>query len=120
MIKASAGELLGRLPGPPSPAWPEGARFLRAFTHGSMSVEFYAPVGRDPQSPHAQDELYVIHCGRGEFVLAGERVHCGLGDVLFAPAGTEHCFENFSPDFCTWVIFWGPRGGESAPDRTEA
>lgn len=34
------------------------------------------------------------------------------GDVLFAPAGIEHRFENFSDDFVTWVIFYGPVGGE--------
>jgi len=34
------------------------------------------------------------------------------GDVIFAPAGIEHRFENFSDDFVTWVIFYGPVGGE--------
>lgn len=113
MHKATAGELLGRLPGPPSPAWPEGARFIRALAHGSMSVEFYSPVGQDKQEPHRQDELYVVHSGRSEFYCGGERCTCAAGDVLFVPAGTEHRFENFSPDFTTWVIFWGPQGGEA-------
>jgi hypothetical protein len=33
--------------------------------------------------------------------------------VLFVPAGHEHRFEDFTPDFATWVIFYGPDGGES-------
>jgi hypothetical protein len=28
------------------------------------------------------------------------------------PAGKAHRFENFTPDFATWVVFWGPQGGE--------
>jgi quercetin dioxygenase-like cupin family protein len=34
------------------------------------------------------------------------------GDVLFVPAGTIHRFEEFTDDFRTWVIFYGPPGGE--------
>jgi uncharacterized RmlC-like cupin family protein len=31
------------------------------------------------------------------------------GDVLFVPAQVPHCFESFSDDFQTWVIFFGLR-----------
>ncbi|MFT5765663.1 MAG: mannose-6-phosphate isomerase-like protein (cupin superfamily), partial [Saprospiraceae bacterium] len=34
------------------------------------------------------------------------------GDVLFVPAGVAHRFEKFTEDFATWVIFYGPKGGE--------
>ncbi len=112
MMKATASELLSKLPGSVSEQWPQGERFTRAFAHGSMSVEFYAPMGRDPQTPHTQDELYFIHAGIGEIVIAGERHACTPGDVFFVAAGIEHRFENFSPDFSTWVVFWGPQGGE--------
>ena len=67
--KASVAELLRRLPGKVSEKWPEGERFVTALAHGSMSVELYAPAGVDPQSPHAQDELYFIHSGTGELVI---------------------------------------------------
>jgi hypothetical protein len=30
----------------------------------------------------------------------------------FVAAGVPHRFESFSDDFATWVVFWGPRGGE--------
>ena len=111
-MKAAASNLLLKLPGPVSVKWPQGERFARAFAHGSMSVEFYAPMGRDPQTPHTQDELYFIHAGSGEIVIAGERHACTPGDVFFVAASIEHRFENFSPDFSTWVVFWGPQGGE--------
>jgi mannose-6-phosphate isomerase-like protein (cupin superfamily) len=34
------------------------------------------------------------------------------GDILFVPAGSVHRFINFTADFATWVIFYGPEGGE--------
>jgi mannose-6-phosphate isomerase-like protein (cupin superfamily) len=111
-VKAAASELLAKLPGKASEKWPLGERFARAFAHGSMAVEFYAPVGTDPQAPHEQDELYFIHSGGGELVLEGERHRFTAGTAFFVPAGAEHRFENFTPDFSTWVVFWGPEGGE--------
>ena len=30
----------------------------------------------------------------------------------FVPARVDHRFEEFTPDFAAWVVFWGPRGGE--------
>jgi len=38
----------------------------------------------------------------------------GSLSLLFVPAGVEHRFEHFSEDFSTWVVFYGPRGGETA------
>ena len=101
-----------RLPGPPTEKYPAGAPFVVGLRHGTMSVELYAPRGRDLQVPHAQDELYIVATGRGEFVCGDCRVSFGPHDVLFAPAGVAHRFENFTADFSTWVVFYGPTGGE--------
>ncbi len=117
-FKTSAAQLLERLPGPSSEHWLAGERFVRAMRHGSMSLEMYAPVGRDPQTPHEQDELYFVHSGFSELVIEGCRYPCEPGDAFFVPAGAEHRFENFSSDFSTWVVFWGPKGGESANDES--
>ncbi|WP_181703243.1 cupin domain-containing protein [Chthonobacter albigriseus] len=86
--------------------------FAVLLKHGTMSVELYAPVGEDTQTPHSQDELYVVVAGSGMFNKAGERKPFGPGDVIFVEAGVEHRFEGFTDDFQTWVIFWGPKGGE--------
>jgi mannose-6-phosphate isomerase-like protein (cupin superfamily) len=112
MMKARASTLLQRLPGPVSTQWPDGQRFIEAMRHGSMSVEIYAPIGVDPQTPHDQDELYFVQTGRGTLRI-GHEVHAfEAGDCLFVAAGVEHRFEAFTPDFSTWVVFWGPKGGE--------
>lgn len=106
-VKATAADLLTRLR-----ASNAQLPFLRALAHGSMSVELYAPRGADEQSPHKQDELYFIHAGSGTLVIAGERHVFAAGACFFVPAGVEHRFVDFSEDFSTWVVFWGPEGGE--------
>lgn len=87
-------------------------RFASLLRHGTMSVELYAPQIEDRQTPHTQDELYVIASGSGQFVNGSQRHVFGPGDVIFVPAGVSHRFEEFSEDFRTWVIFYGPQGGE--------
>ena len=91
---------------------PLGMRFCRLFQHGSLEVEVYKPVGRDLQTAHVRDEVYVVIAGRGDYLCAGRRQPFVTGELLFAPAGVEHHFENFSDDFSTWVLFYGPEGGE--------
>jgi mannose-6-phosphate isomerase-like protein (cupin superfamily) len=91
---------------------PETMRFHYALRHGTMKVGLYAPLSKDLQSAHKQDELYVIVSGKGEFVKAGRRRQFGPHDVIFVEAGTDHHFEQFSPEFAAWVIFWGPESGE--------
>ncbi|HEX3383635.1 MAG TPA: cupin domain-containing protein [Mucilaginibacter sp.] len=86
--------------------------FVKVMEHGSMFVEIYRPQKTDQQRPHKQDELYIIISGQGEFLNDGKRSSFAAGDVLFVRAGIKHRFENFSDDFATWVIFYGPEGGE--------
>ncbi len=111
-LKAHIADLLAHLPGPRTARWPDGERFVEAFSHGSLVVELYAPVGVDPQTPHTRDEVYFIVSGSGDFVIGGERSRFHAGDALFVAAGVEHRFENFTDDFTTWVVFYGPSGGE--------
>jgi mannose-6-phosphate isomerase-like protein (cupin superfamily) len=99
-------EGLAKLPGP------KGERFAELFKHGTLSVELYAPRGKDPQKPHTRDEIYVVVTGTGEFVGAGIRRKFQPGDVLFVAAHEQHRFENFSDDLAVWVFFYGPEGGE--------
>ena len=88
--------------------------FAKVLEHGSMYVEIYEPKGEDYQMPHDQDELYVVISGSGDFYNNGVTKSFQTGDVLFVPAGIEHRFLNFTDDFKTWVIFYGPKGGEQA------
>lgn len=114
-MKISLDQILARIPGVPTSKWPEGDRYATALAHGSMSVGLYMPLGRDPQTPHSQDEIYIVRSGSAQFSVQGERRPCNTGDVLFVGAGVEHRFDSLSADFSAWVVFWGPKGGEQAP-----
>jgi len=80
---------------------------------GSMELGFYRPVGTDEQTPHDQDEIYIVQSGTGSFVRGGEAIPFEPGDAIFVAAGADHRFVDFSDDFAAWVVFYGPTGGES-------
>ena len=88
--------------------------YAGVFRHGSLAIELYQPDTVDTQTPHDRDEVYVVISGSGTFMCDNARSAFGSGDLLFVPANTIYRFENFSDDFQTWVIFYGPVGGESA------
>ncbi|HWQ37193.1 MAG TPA: cupin domain-containing protein [Burkholderiales bacterium] len=92
----------------------QGIASASCFEHGTLQVKMYRPHEQDLQNAHTRDEVYVIARGSGWFVNGAERHRFQPGDVLFVPAGVAHRFEAFSEDFCTWVIFYGPEGGEAA------
>lgn len=94
--------------GPPPP----GNLAVPIFSHGSLVVEIYSPVGTDPQKPHTRDEIYFVTRGKGLFFGGTQKHSVSAGSFLFVPAGAEHRFEDFSPDFVVWVAFYGPEGGE--------
>ena len=88
--------------------------FFEGLSLGTMSVELFEPRGRDVQTPHPQDELYIVRAGNARFDKDGEVIDVKPGDVIIVEAGVEHRFVTFSEDFSVWVVFWGPVGGEKA------
>jgi mannose-6-phosphate isomerase-like protein (cupin superfamily) len=107
IVHVGLAEALTKGPAPP------GNLAVPIFSHGSLVVELYTPVGRDPQKPHTRDEIYLVARGQA-FFFDGERRHAvKAGSFLFVPAGQVHRFEDFSSDFVVWVAFYGPEGGES-------
>jgi mannose-6-phosphate isomerase-like protein (cupin superfamily) len=70
------------------------------------------PVLPNRQTPHVQDEIYVVIGGRGVFVHGRRRDPFESGDVLVVAAGVEHHYEEFTGDLALWRIFYGRRGGE--------
>ncbi|MDE2988243.1 MAG: cupin domain-containing protein [Chloroflexota bacterium] len=86
--------------------------YREMLRHGTMSVGLYTPHEVDKQSPHNQDEVYIVASGTGVFALGEQRMACGPGDTFFVGAGARHRFEKFSDDLAIWVVFYGPEGGE--------
>lgn len=78
----------------------------------SMSAGLYVlPAGTDdPQSPHGQDEVYVVLAGRARFTLDGADEPVGPGSVLFVGAHREHRFRDVTEDLQVVVLFAPPEG----------
>ena len=93
---------------------PMGEVVLR---HGSLDVKLAAPARPNQQTPHAQDELYLVVRGAGVLFHDGVREPFAAGDCLFVAAGVEHHFEDHGPDLAVWRVFYGPDGGE-VPEPT--
>jgi mannose-6-phosphate isomerase-like protein (cupin superfamily) len=100
------GDAEGRIPGPP------GDHFVDLLQRGTLRVLLSLPVSPNRQTPHTQDEVYVIARGRGVIFHGGARDQFETGDLIFVAAGTEHWFEDFSEDLAVWVVFYGPQGGD--------
>ena len=99
-------EAQARIPGPP------GAHFVNVMQRGTVRALLSQPLSPNRQTPHAQDEVYVIVRGRGVLFHDGKRDPFETGDFLFVAAGVEHWFEDFTDDLAVWVVFYGPPGGE--------
>ena len=91
---------------------PGGERFHIGLLRGELQVELYVPENEDLQRPHSRDECYIVIRGAGRFVMGDQAVPFEAGDFLFVPAGMEHRFVDFGDYLETWVIFYGPEGGE--------
>ena len=91
---------------------PTGEHSVSLLRRGTLHVKLSLPVLPNQQTPHAQDEVYVVIRGRGVLLHDGERDPFESGDLLFVAAGTEHRFEDFTEDLAVWVVFYGPSGGE--------
>ena len=96
----------------PGPAGEHAATILRC---GLLDIALSLPQRPTEQTPHKQDEIYIIIRGSGLFLHDGKRDPVGSGDLVFVAAGAEHQFEDYSEDFAVWRVFYGPDGGEVPP-----
>jgi mannose-6-phosphate isomerase-like protein (cupin superfamily) len=87
--------------------------WVRAATLSS-GVYRIAAGGVDDQSPHAEDEVYVVTAGRAELDVEGRRRPVGPGTVAFVPRGVEHRFVEISEDLEVAVVFAPPES--ESPD----
>lgn len=63
--------------------------------------------GTDPQTPHTEDEIYVVTRGRATLWTPSGAAEMRPGDVAFVPAGEQHRFVDVVEDFAVLVVF-GP------------
>ena len=88
-------------------ALPTGRRSAEAFRDDDVEIRFAAPPGVGPQVPHDRDEFYIVVGGTGLYRIGDVVTAIGPGDLVFAAAHEPHGFEDISPDFMVWIVFYG-------------
>jgi len=81
------------------------------IVHRSPGLEIgvYVLVAPEPdrQSPHEDDEVYVVLEGRGVLTVEDEQIPVEEGKAVFVPAGAEHRFTGYE-GLSMLVIFRRP------------
>jgi len=92
------------------PVAPELNHFDEHLASADLSVGTYSiPAGGvDDQTPHTEDEIYVVTAGRATFVDAVGAVAVGVGDTIFVAAGEEHRFVDVTENLALVVVFAPP------------
>ena len=74
------------------------AREFVGADHGGVGVCIIfvdAPPGRGPGlHKHPYEEVFIVQEGQVTFVVAGDEIQGGPGDVVVVPPGTPHSFTN--------------------------
>ncbi|PCG85635.1 cupin [Streptomyces sp. WZ.A104] len=93
-----------------------GNDWVEQLRTSDLSLGTYCiPVGgRDTQSPHTEDEIYVVMAGRAKIMTPDRTSEVGPGAVIFVPAGEEHRFIDVTEDLALLVVF-GPAFGSRTP-----
>ncbi len=73
----------------------------------SMGLYTLAAGSDDPQTPHAEDEVYYVVSGRAVLRTEGRDQAVRAGSVVFVAADAEHRFHSIEEDL-TALVFFAP------------
>lgn len=84
--------------------------YVEHFRSADLSVGTYSipVIGTDDQTPHSEDEIYVVYAGAATVVTPSGAERVRPGSVIFVPAGEDHRFEDISADLAMLVVFAPP------------
>lgn len=84
-----------------------GRSYVEHLSVPDLSVGTYHLVAGsvDTQSPHTEDEIYVVTAGRAVLATPTGSAPVGPGSVVYVPAHLEHRFVDITEDLTTLVIF---------------
>ncbi len=91
-----------------------GKPYLEFLRVPALSAGVYVlrPGDEDKQRPHAQDEIYYVVRGRGQFRLVENGTprdqEVAPGAILYVPAQVEHRFHDITEELCVLVLFAPP------------
>lgn len=82
-------------------------RYLEFLRRDSMSVGRYVvPAGgTDPQTPHDEDEVYVVTAGRASIRIGDDEYPVERGDVVLVERHVDHQFFDVREALETLVVF---------------
>jgi mannose-6-phosphate isomerase-like protein (cupin superfamily) len=96
-----------------------GDRYREWVRSGSLSAGVYRlPAGGvDDQSPHDEDEVYVVTAGSATLDIDGARAEMGPGAVAYVPRLVPHRFVDVTEDLEVHAVFAPPESdGSGAED----
>ena len=77
----------------------------------SAGVYTLAAGTTDPQTPHGEDEVYVVLAGTGSIEIGRRREQITTGSLVYVPAGVEHRFVDIVDELEVLVVFAPPESG---------
>jgi mannose-6-phosphate isomerase-like protein (cupin superfamily) len=82
----------------------------------ALSAGLYTlPVGSvDPQTPHAEDEVYHVVQGRGVLQVESLEVAVVPGSLVHVPAGIPHRFHSITEELVA-LVWFAPAASSGAP-----
>ena len=97
-------QVIGRAGEFTMPSAGEGTDWVEHLRVTDLSVGTYSiPAGgTDGQSPHTEDEIYVVTAGRATLESAGDRAEVRPGTVIYVPAGEVHRFTDIARTWPSW------------------
>lgn len=87
----------------------QSATWVEHLRVADLSVGTYCiPAGgTDDQSPHTEDEIYIVTAGRARLESGGDVAEVRPGSVMYVPAGEVHRFTGIAEDLAV-VVFFAP------------
>ena len=84
--------------------------YLEFLRVPDLSIGLYVlPAGAvDRQSPHTEDEVYVVMAGRGRFTAGDDTRDVGPGDTIFVGKAVPHRFHDIAEELQLVVVFAPP------------
>ena len=84
--------------------------YMEFVRSAAMSVGLYVlePGGVDLQSPHSEDEVYIVLSGRAQFTAGSNTRDVAAGDTIYVAARVAHRFHDIVERLEVIVVFAPP------------
>jgi mannose-6-phosphate isomerase-like protein (cupin superfamily) len=73
----------------------------------SMGIYCLPKDGKDPQSPHTEDEVYYVAGGKAKVRVGNEDRPVGPGSIVYVEKNVDHRFHSIEEDL-TVLVFFAP------------